>query len=53
MFSAALYIGQSIGVAAGSLVIDRTGAGAIFLAAAHLVPLLGFWFAWLLRRRAA
>jgi len=53
VFSAALYIGQSLGVAAGSLVIDRAGAAAIFSTAALLLPLLGFWFGWLLRRRRA
>jgi predicted MFS family arabinose efflux permease len=52
LFSSALYLGQTIGVAAGSLVIDRTGAPPIFIAAALLLPLLGFGFAAMLKRRS-
>jgi MFS transporter, YNFM family, putative membrane transport protein len=51
LFSSALYIGQTIGVAAASLVIDRTGAPPIFIVAALLTPLLGFGFAAMLKRR--
>jgi predicted MFS family arabinose efflux permease len=50
LFSSALYVGQSIGVFAGSLLIDRAGGPAIFLIAALGLPLLGFWFAAMLRR---
>jgi MFS transporter, YNFM family, putative membrane transport protein len=53
IFSSALYVGQSIGVLCGSLLIDRAGAPAIFIVAALLLPLLGFWFAAQLRRRKA
>jgi len=51
LFSSALYLGQSIGVAGGSLVIDRAGGPAIFTIAALLLPVLGFWFAARLRKR--
>jgi predicted MFS family arabinose efflux permease len=52
LFSSALYVGQSLGVVGGSLLIDRAGGPAIFLIAALLLPLLGFWLAWRLRKRA-
>jgi YNFM family putative membrane transporter len=51
IFSSALYVGQSLGVLGGSLLIDRAGGPAIFIVAALLLPLLGFWFAAQLRRR--
>jgi predicted MFS family arabinose efflux permease len=51
LFSAALYIGQTIGVAVASLAIDRTGAPPIFIVSALLVPVLGFGFAAMLRRK--
>jgi len=51
LFSAALYIGQTIGVAVASLAIDRTGAPPIFIVSALLVPVLGFGFAAMLKRR--
>lgn len=53
LFSSALYIGQSLGVLGGSLLIDRTGGPAIFLISAILLPVLGFWFAAQLRRRVS
>jgi YNFM family putative membrane transporter len=53
IFSSALYVGQSLGVLCGSLLIDRAGGPAIFIVAALLLPLLGFWFAAQLRRRSA
>jgi MFS transporter, YNFM family, putative membrane transport protein len=53
IFSSALYLGQSLGVAGGSLLIDRAGGPAIFLIAALLLPVLGLWFAARLRRRIA
>jgi predicted MFS family arabinose efflux permease len=51
LFSSALYLGQTIGVALASPAIDRTGAPAIFIVAALLLPLLGFAFAAKLKRR--
>jgi predicted MFS family arabinose efflux permease len=53
IFSSALYLGQSLGVAGGSLLIDRAGGPAIFLIAALLLPVLGVWFAARLKRRNA
>ena len=44
LFSSALYIGQTAGVAAGALVIDRAGAPPLFLATAIALPVLAIWF---------
>ena len=51
LFSSALYVGQTAGVAAGALVIDRLGAAPLFLGAAMALPVLAIWFAHELRRR--
>jgi YNFM family putative membrane transporter len=51
LFSAALYIGQSAGVAAVAPVVDRYGAAPVFVATALLWPLLAFWFVSKLRQR--
>ena len=53
LFSSALYIGQTIGVAAASLAIDSAGAPPIFLVSALLLPLLGLWIAARLKSREA
>lgn len=53
IFSAALYIGQTAGVAVGALVIDRLGAAPLFVIAATGLPLLALWFARTLHRREA
>ncbi len=50
VFSSALYIGQTAGVAAGALVIDRLGAVPLFLGTAVALPTLAVWFAHELRR---
>jgi MFS transporter, YNFM family, putative membrane transport protein len=50
LFSSALYIGQTAGVAAGALVIDRVGAVPLFLGAAAALPALALWFAGELKR---
>ena len=50
LFSSSLYIGQTAGVAAGALVIDRFGAVPLFLGAAATLPVLGIWFARELQR---
>jgi predicted MFS family arabinose efflux permease len=54
LFSAALYIGQPVGVAVVAPVIDRFGAPPVFFMAGVLLPALGLWFAGRLahRRRA-
>jgi MFS transporter, YNFM family, putative membrane transport protein len=51
IFSSALYFGQTAGVAAGALVIDRLGAKPLFLGTAVAFPLLAIWFASQLRQR--
>lgn len=53
IFSSAIYLGQTIGVAAGALVIDRFSAGPLFIASACALPILAWWFAGKLRQKAA
>jgi YNFM family putative membrane transporter len=50
LFSSALYVGQTAGVALGALVIDRVGAIPLFLGAAAALPALALWFAGELKR---
>lgn len=45
IFSAALYLGQSIGAAVSAPIVDRAGASPVFLAAAVVLPLFALWFA--------
>ncbi len=52
-FSAALYLGQSVGVAAAAPIVDRAGAVPVFVLAAVLWPALAFWVAWRLGKREA
>ena len=51
LFSSALYIGQTAGVAIGALAYDRFGAVPLFLGTAAALPLLAIWFAAVLRRQ--
>jgi predicted MFS family arabinose efflux permease len=51
LFSAALYLGQTAGVALFAPVIDRAGGPRVFLAVALLLPLLALVFSRRLRRR--
>src|SRR5499427_6785241 len=53
VFSAALYLGQTAGVAAFAFAIDRAGGRSVFAAVAILLPLLALWFSRRLRQRAA
>jgi predicted MFS family arabinose efflux permease len=54
IFSSAIFIGQTAGVAIGALVIDRFGAVPLFVAAAVAIPILAVWFArHLVRHRQA
>ena len=53
IFSSALYLGQTAGVAAGGAAFDRFGAVPLFLAAAIALLLLGWIFARALKRRSA
>jgi MFS transporter, YNFM family, putative membrane transport protein len=50
IFSSAIFIGQTTGVAIGALVIDRLGAVPLFLGAAAAMPVLAIWFASRLQR---
>jgi predicted MFS family arabinose efflux permease len=50
IFSSAIYLGQTIGVAGAALVFDRFTAVPLFLATALGLPLLGLWFAYGLSR---
>lgn len=53
IFSSALYLGQSIGVALAAPVVDHYGAVPVFVITALLWPLLAFWFVRELRRKLA
>jgi predicted MFS family arabinose efflux permease len=53
VFSAALYLGQTAGVAAFAFAVDRVGTPSVFAAVAVLLPILALWFSARLRRRAA
>ncbi len=53
VFSAALYLGQTAGVAAFAFAVDRAGGRSVFAMVAVLLPLLALWFSRRLRRRAA
>jgi MFS transporter, YNFM family, putative membrane transport protein len=53
IFSSALYLGQTAGVAAGGGVFDRFTAVPLFLVAAIILLVLGLWFARQLVRRSA
>jgi YNFM family putative membrane transporter len=51
LFSAAVYFGQTAGVALAAPIVDRVGAPPVFIAVALLLPLLGIWFVAALKRR--
>ena len=53
IFSSAIFIGQTVGVFAGSLMIDRFGAVPLFITSAAALPIVALWFARELRRHAA
>ncbi|HEY1473900.1 MAG TPA: MFS transporter [Pseudolabrys sp.] len=53
IFSSALYLGQTAGVAAGGVIFDRFTAVPLFLAAAAVLLALGLWFARAIKRRHA
>jgi predicted MFS family arabinose efflux permease len=50
LFSSALYVGQTAGVAIGALIIDRFGALPLFLGVAATLPMLAIWYAGELKR---
>ena len=45
IFSSAIFIGQTVGVALGALIIDRAGAVPLFFGTAATLPVLAIWFA--------
>jgi predicted MFS family arabinose efflux permease len=51
LFSAMIYVSQTVGVALLAPIIDRAGTQPVFLGAAILLPTLGLWFAGRLRNR--
>jgi MFS transporter, YNFM family, putative membrane transport protein len=51
VFSSAIYLAQTAGVAVGALVFDRFGPVPLFLGTAVVLPTLACWFAGELRRR--
>jgi YNFM family putative membrane transporter len=53
IFSSAIFIGQTVGVFAGSFTIDRFGAAPLFITSAVALPILALYFARELRRHAA
>jgi predicted MFS family arabinose efflux permease len=52
VFSSAIYLGQTVGVAVGALVFDRFTAVPLFLGTATVLPLLAWWYAGKLRKRS-
>jgi predicted MFS family arabinose efflux permease len=53
LFAFALFIGQSLGVALAAPVIDYSGAPAVYLVAAAILPAIAFWFREMLTTRPA
>jgi predicted MFS family arabinose efflux permease len=51
LYSAALYLGQTAGVAAAAPIIDRAGAQPAFIITATALPVLGLWLALRLKHR--
>jgi predicted MFS family arabinose efflux permease len=51
IFSSAIYLGQTLGVALAALVIDRFTAVPVFVVAALVLPALAWWFAVRLKDR--
>jgi len=52
IFSSALYLGQTAGVAAGGAMFDRFTAVPVFLTAAVILLAMGVWFSHQLKQRA-
>jgi MFS transporter, YNFM family, putative membrane transport protein len=50
VFSSAIFVGQTVGVAVGALIIDHLGAAPLFLGSAAMLPILALWFAGKLRQ---
>ena len=52
LFALCLFIGQAVGVPVAAPIVDRWGAPPVFAAAAIFLPLLAFWFAHAIGKRA-
>jgi len=52
IFSAALYLGQSLGAALSAPIVDAHGAPVVFIAGAVVLPLFALWFAGRLARQS-
>lgn len=52
LFALCLFLGQAVGVPVAAPIVDRWGAPPVFWAAAVFLPLLAFWFAHAIKRRA-
>ncbi len=50
-FSAALYLAMSGGAAIGAYLFDHLGAPPLFIGAGVIIPALGIWFSYQLRKR--
>ncbi len=53
IFSSALYLGQTVGVATAGPLFDRFTAVPVFLTAGAALLMLGWWLSRQLKRRAA
>jgi predicted MFS family arabinose efflux permease len=51
LFACFLFLGQALGVAAGSLVVDTVGTIWVLIGAGNLLPLLGMGFSYALRTK--
>src|SRR6476619_6365850 len=51
IFSSAIHLGQTIGVAAGALIFDHFTAAPLFVGSACVLPILAWWFAVKLRQQ--
>ena len=52
LYSAALYIGQTVGVAAAAPIVDRSGAAPAFVIAGIVLAATGLWVAFKIKRRS-
>lgn len=53
LFASFLFLGQSVGVTVAALLVDAAGLGAVFPVGIIAIPLLAYFFAWMLRTRQA
>jgi predicted MFS family arabinose efflux permease len=51
LFASCFFLGQAVGVAGASFIVDTAGAKWVFGISAAAVPLIGAWFAYVLRFR--